>query len=58
MNRSRPTFEFCQTYDRSEPAARWLKRLEFKLRSLDRDNISPRQYLSSVNLLLIDKVID
>ena len=58
MSRSRPTFEFCRTYDGSEPAARWLKRLEFNLRGLDRNNISPEQYLSSVDLLLMDKAAD
>ena len=60
MSRSRPTFEFCRTYDGSEPAARWLKRLEFNLRGLDRDrdDISPKQYLSSVDLLLISEAAD
>ena len=58
MSRSRPTFEFCRTYDGSEPAARWLKRLEFDLRGLDRDDISPEQYLSSVDLLLMGEAAD
>ena len=58
MSRSRPTFEFCRTYDGSEPAARWLKRLEFDLHGLDKDDISPEQYLSSVDLLLIGEAAD
>ena len=52
---SRPTFGFCRTYDGSEPASRWLKRLEFELRGSrgGRDGIiTPEQYLSSVDLLL------
>lgn len=58
MNRSRLIFEFCRTYDGSEPAARWLKRLEFDLRGLDKSDISPKQYLSSVDLLLMGEAAD
>ena len=58
MSRSRPTFEFCRTYDGSEPVARWLKRLESDLRDLDKDNISPAQYLTTVDLLHIDEAFD
>ena len=58
MSLVRPTFEFCRTYDGSEPAARWLKRLEFDLNGLDKDDISPKQYLSSVDLLLMGEAAD
>ena len=58
MNRLRPIFEFCRTYDESEPTTRWLKRLEFNLRGLDKSDISPKQYLSSVNLLLMGEAAD
>ena len=48
----RPTFEFRGTYDGSEPAVRWLKRLEWELKGSGRDDIPPEQYLSFVDLLL------
>lgn len=59
MNQSHPTFEFCRTYDGSEPASRWLKRLEFELRgSKTHGVISSEQYLSSVDLLLMGEAAD
>lgn len=58
-NQSRPTFDFCRTYDGSEPASRWLKRLEFELRGDSRSGIiAPEHYLSSVDLLLVGDAAD
>ena len=58
INRSRLIFEFYRTYDNLEPIARWLKRLEFNLRGLNKSDISSEQYLSSVNLLLMGEAVD
>ena len=54
-----PPFKFCQPYDGSEPAARWLKRLEYDLRSLDKNKKQySEQYLSAVNVLLGGEAAD
>ena len=54
----RPTFEFCGTYDGSEPASRWLKRLEHELRGSEAGTIAPELYLSSVDILLMKEAAD
>ena len=58
MSLLRPTYEFCRTYNGLELAVRWIKRLEFDLRGLDRGYITPEQYLSSVDLLLMGEAAD